>query len=126
MPISIVLEAANRPDFKLFRETLRGINIKRPRPTGRHPQGISLDKGYDFPEVETIARRFGFDLHLRHKGEEKIKLPKGFKARRWKVERSHSWFNRYRGVLIRWEKEAENYEAMLHIAAALMTARMTK
>jgi putative transposase len=125
IPISIVLAAANVPDYQLFQETVESIAIKRPKPTSRRPQGLSLDKGYEYDEVEESARRYGFDLHLRHKREKKRK-PKRGKARHWVVERAHSWFNRDRAVLIRWEKEPENYEAMLHIAAALMAYNAAK
>ncbi|HLZ69734.1 MAG TPA: transposase, partial [Dehalococcoidia bacterium] len=45
------------------------------------------------------------------------KLP-GYRARRWPVERTHSWMNRFRRILVRWEKKAENYTAMLHLACA--------
>ncbi len=37
-------------------------------------------------------------------------------ARRWVVERSHSWLNRYRRMLISWEKRVDTYLAMLHFA----------
>jgi transposase len=41
------------------------------------------------------------------------------------VERTHSWLHRFRGVLIRWEKKAENYLAMLHLAMGIITWRAT-
>lgn len=47
----------------------------------------------------------------------------GFRARRWDVERTHSWMNRFRRVLIRWEKRAETYPAFLHLACAAITWR---
>jgi len=39
------------------------------------------------------------------------------------VERTHSWMNRFRGILIRWEKKAANYIAMLHLSFAIITYR---
>jgi transposase len=42
------------------------------------------------------------------------------KARRWPVERTHSWINRFRRLLIRWEKLTDNFLAMLHFAFALI------
>jgi len=45
------------------------------------------------------------------------------RARRWVVERTHSWFNRFRRLLIRWEKKAENYVAFVHFACAWVTFR---
>lgn len=46
-----------------------------------------------------------------------------YRARRWVVERTHSWLNRFRCILIRWEKKKENYLAMLHLACAWMAVR---
>ena len=60
-----------------------------------------------------------------NRGEEAqaLKRRAGFKARRWVAERTHSWLNRYRAVLIRWEKKAANHIALLHLAFALITYR---
>jgi putative transposase len=34
------------------------------------------------------------------------------------VERTHSWLNRSRRLLVRWEKKTQNYLAFLHLACA--------
>lgn len=125
VPISVVVAPANVPDFRIFDETIQSIPVKRPRPTTGHPQGLCLDKGYEYPEIETLADMEKFELHLRRKREE-FRKPKRGKARRWVVERAHSWFNRNRAILIRWEKEPENYEAMLHIASAIIAFKASK
>ncbi|MDE2510858.1 MAG: transposase, partial [Elusimicrobia bacterium] len=52
-----------------------------------------------------------------------IKRAAGFKARRWVVERTHSWMNRFRRILIRWEKKPENYFGLLHLVCAIITIR---
>lgn len=97
--------------------------IRRPRPTKSAPQGMCLDKGYDFDEVRDILDEFGYTAHIRARGEEaqEIKKKTGRKARRWVVERTHSWMNRFRGVLIRWSKKPENYLALLHLSCAYIT-----
>ena len=59
--------------------------------------------------------------HVRPRGEEKVEKQQGKKARRWTVERSHSWLNRYRRLLIRWEKKAEIYLGLLALACAITT-----
>ncbi|MFZ0325859.1 MAG: transposase, partial [Nitrososphaeraceae archaeon] len=46
-----------------------------------------------------------------------------YRARRWVVERTHSWMNRFRRLLIRWEKKVENHIATLHFACAWITYR---
>lgn len=84
-----------------------------------------MDKGYDYDEVREIVAEFGFTAHIRSRGEEKKELKRNArsKARRWVVERTHSWMNRFRGILIRWNKKPENYIAMLHFAFAIITYR---
>ena len=75
--------------------------------------------------MREIAHEFGFTCHIRSRGEEKkaIASEAGFRARRWVVERTHSWFNRFRRILVRWEKRADTYLAMLHLACAVITWR---
>ena len=48
VPLAIVVAGANRNDFKLARDTVESIVIDRPRPTRLEPQGLCLDKGYDY------------------------------------------------------------------------------
>jgi len=67
---------------------------------------MPLDKAYDSAEVRDLVKEFGYTAHIRARGEEAqaIKRKAGFKARRWVVERTHSWMNRLRRIPIRWEK----------------------
>jgi transposase len=123
IPLGIADDGANRVDFKLSRQTLESIPIKRPKPTPEQPQNLCLDKGYDYDEVRELAVEFGFTAHIRCRGEEAkaLKQEAGFRARRWVVERTHSWLNRFRALLIRWSKKPENHLALLHLACALIT-----
>ena len=86
---------------------------------------MCLDKGYDYVEVRVLLEARGYTPHIRRRGEEiadKRAIP-GYRARRWVVERTHSWLNRFRHLLIRWEKKVENYEAFLHLAFAIIAFR---
>jgi putative transposase len=127
VPLGLAVEGANRNDFKMARATIMSIPIERPEPTPEKPQGVCLDKGYDFDEVRDLLAEFGFTAHIRARGEEAqaIKQEAGYKARRWVVERTHSWMNRFRRVLIRWDKKACNYLAFLHLACAFITYRQS-
>lgn len=111
--------------MKMVRETIEDIVVKRPEPTEAEPQGMCMDKGYDFQEVRDILVEFGFTAHIRSRGEEAKELAAeaGRRARRWVVERSHSWMNRFRRILIRWEKKSQNYIAFLHFACGLIACR---
>ncbi|MCS6911215.1 MAG: transposase, partial [Anaerolineales bacterium] len=68
---------------------------------------------------------FGFTAHIRARGEEAKALAAeaGKRARRWVVERTHSWLNRFRRILIRWEKKSQNDLAFLHFACGLIAFR---
>lgn len=111
--------------MKLTKATLASIEVKRPLATKQQKQNLCLDKGYDFDEVRELAREFKYTLHIRARGEDaqKIKRKAGNRARRWVVERTFSWMNRFRRILIRWEKKAENYLALLHFVCAIITYR---
>jgi putative transposase len=125
VPIGLEVDGANRHDMKLVRATLQRLVITRPEPTTEQPQGLCLDAGYDYDEVYAVLQEFGFTAHVRPRGDEAkaIKQEAGFKARRWVVERAHSWMNRFRRLLIRWDKKPENYLAFLHFACGLLAFR---
>ena len=125
MPIGLAIEGAHRHDMKLVRETIESMVVDRPEPAAEQPQGMCLDKGYDYQEVRDTLCEFGFTAHIRSRGEEakELRTEAGKRARRWVVERSHSWLNRFRRLLIRWEKKPENYIAFLHFACALIAFR---
>ena len=120
VPIGLAVGGANVNDFKLARATLESIPVKRPRSSMHKPQHLCLDKGYDYDEVRDLAEEFRFTAHIRSRGEEAqlIRRRARFKARRWVAERTHSWMNRFRRVLIRWEKKPENYLGLLHVTLA--------
>ncbi len=120
VPIAVAVAGANKNDFKLVEETIQSVPIERPAPTPEKPQGMCMDKGYDYDEVRALLCEFGFTAHIRARGEEAqaIKKEAGYKARRWVVERTHSWMNRFRRILTRWEKKPGNYLALLHLACA--------
>ena len=128
LPIGLAVEGANRNDFKMGRATLESVPIDRPKPTSGQPQHLCLDKGYDYDEVRELGKEFGYTLHIRPRKEEEqaIKWQVGFKARRWVVERTHSWMNRFRGVLILWEKKIENYLGLsISLVLLLLTVLRT-
>jgi putative transposase len=125
VPIGLVIAEAHRHDCKLVGLTLESIAVSRPEPTRKKPQGMCLDKGYDSQEVRELLRTFGYTAHICSRGEEAqaIKRHAGFQARRWVVERTHSWMNRFRRILTRWEKKPENFLALLHLVCAIITFR---
>jgi putative transposase len=127
IPVGLEIEGANRPDMKLVAETLAGVpqSVEDKRlehlRMGQEEQGLCMDAGCDYSEVREVVWEFGYTPHIRSRGEEVKAKQAGKRARRWVVERTHSWLNRYRRLLVRGEKKAHNYLAMLHFACALIT-----
>lgn len=88
--------------MKLVQPTLEALETERPSLLVVWPQGLCMDKGYDYAEIWQLAVDLGYRPHIRSRGEEKQKRKAGQRAHRWVVERTHSWLNRFRGLLIRW------------------------
>ena len=139
MPLGVAVEGANCHDMKLFLRTLLSVPIERPEPSQEHPQHVVLDAGYDYDSVYEQAVALGLIPHIRpnkgivgnaanrkRRAEAPQKEAVGRKARRWVVERLHSWVNRYRHLLVRWAKKFENYLAMLHLALAHILFKQTR
>lgn len=124
MPVGLAVAGDNCVDFKLVRETINSIPIERPRPTRRAPQGMCLDKGYDYLEVWESMEESGFTPHIAIRDPDALAVRHpGAGARRWVVERTHSWMNRFRGILTCWCKKPENFLGLLHFACGLIAFR---
>jgi len=127
-PLSVVVAGANAPDKTLALETLDSIPIERPEKVVYCLEHLSLDAGYNYKEVIAGVLERDYHLHLSPPAKDKPEVPveKKYPARRWVVERTHSWHNRFRRLLIRWEKKVENYYAMIDLASALITWRIVR
>jgi putative transposase len=121
----LALAGAPINDHKLMRQTLETIAAARPQPAPEAPHNLCPDKGCDDAEPRALAEEFTFTLHLRTRGEETREAARhaGAKARRWVVERTHSWLNRFRSILIRWAKKPANYPALLPFACGIICWR---
>ena len=125
-PLSVVVTAANTHDKTVALATLDNLIVERPAKLVYRIHHLCLDKGYDYADVIAGVLARDYILHLKKRGEDSrlVKGAKKYPARRWVVERTHSWMNRFRRLLIRWEKKVENYEAMVHLACALILYRL--
>jgi putative transposase len=106
---------------KAATETLDSVIVERPL----KKQNLCLDKGYDYPEIERESTKRRYLPHIRHRGEELIKLRYYYSAKRWVVvERTNSWWhNRFRKLLVRYEKKSENYLALVCLACCIIVYR---
>ncbi|MEL7306232.1 MAG: IS5 family transposase [Myxococcota bacterium] len=120
LPVGLVVTGANRNDMTQVEAVLDSMPVV----SFESEQHLCADKGYDFDGVRSALSASGYVSHILSRGQERvaIKLP-GYRARRWVVEAAHSWLNRFRRLLVRWEKKADNYAALLHLACAVIVWR---
>lgn len=127
-----MLSGANRTDMKKLADLLDAQLVACPLaadpadPTVG-PQ-LCLDRGYDYTACRQAATRRGYTPHIPPKASaEQPLLPPGHPdrhpPRRWVVEAGHSWFNRFRRLLIRWDKQAASYLGFVQLAACLIIYR---
>ena len=119
IPVSVVITSANTHDMKAATETLDRTVVKRPL----NKQNLCLDKGYDYPEIERESTKRRYVPHIRHRGEEKELIKLRYSVRKWIVERTNSWHNRFRKLLVRYEKKSENYLALVCLACCIIVYR---
>lgn len=125
LPLGIVISGANTPDGPLLERTLLAMPIERPAPQTT-PQHLCLDKAYSGEPYTTVAEAAGYTVHVPDKANAKQKRkrqPGRRKPRRWIVEVAHSWINRFRRLLIHWEKKGCNYLSQLYFACAIICWR---
>ena len=121
----MVVAGANVHDTKLLKATLEAVVVERPEPTPAAPQHLCLDKGYDNPTGWQATLEAGYEPHIRRIGEEKFdeRKRKRRPARRWVVERTLGWLSKCRAILVRYDKKACNYLALIMLACALFWYR---
>jgi transposase len=115
----VVITGANMHDKWMVGPTLDDSVFLSSRGP-RRPKNLCLDKGYDYPDTEREVRWRGIVPHIRRRGERRMVGCIRGKPRRWVVERTNSWHNQFRGLLVRWERRAANYLALVQIASALI------
>jgi putative transposase len=127
VPLALVLSGANRHDMKKLADLLDAVVLARPDPH-TEAQHLCLDRGYDYDACRDAASSRGYTPHIPPKATKTQPLPppddpQRHPPRRWVVEVGHAWFNRFRRVLIRWEKQAANYLGFVQVAACLIVYR---
>ena len=146
IPLSAVMSSANTHDIKLATVVMDNTIIKRSSSSSssttklnlsrkRKLQHLCLDKAYNSAQEEQELIKRGYVLHIsckKKKGEEddkeeKIKeaIPnhKKHSAKRWVVERTNSWHNRFRKLFTRYEKKVENYLGLVQFSCCIIIYR---
>jgi transposase len=137
IPLSAVISSASTHDVKLVTGVVdnavakRHISSPKTNTERKRRQHLCLDKAYSSkPEKQDLIRR-GYVPHLpykRKRGEvktETLKMSnrKKHPARRWVVERTNSWHNRFRKLYARYEKKAGNYLGLVQFSCCIIIYR---
>ena len=127
-PLAVEITGANTHDKTVALATLDGIVVERPEKVVYRLHHLCLDQGYDYADVIEGVQERDYHLHLAKSPAEQAARPgqKKHPARRWVVERTHAWHNRFRRLLIRWEKKSTHYQAFIHVASVLIIFRIVE
>ena len=123
--LSVIITSANTHDVTVAIETVDSMVIKRPslsKPKHKQKQNLCVDKAYHSKEIEQEIVKRGYIPHIRHRREERI-FHRKHPARRWVVERTNSWHNRFRKLFTRYEKKDENYLTLVKLANSIIIYR---
>ncbi len=99
--------------------------IKRCTPKQRRSKHLCADAGYRGKNAMQIILAHGYIPHVvgrKSEAQHKKRNPQR-KARSWVVEACHGWFNRFRKLLVRYEKLEHSFMALNHLAAAIIAWR---
>ena len=125
VPLSLIVTGANVNDGKRLEAVLAAIVVKRAAPAQRRSKHLCADAAYRSAQNLRIIEEHGYIAHVvdrRQEADAKRRDPNK-KARRWVVEVCHSWFNRFRKLLVRYEKLERSFVALNHLAAAIIAFR---
>ena len=134
--LSMVLTAANINDTTMMTETIDRIRVPRPgrgRPRTR-PERVLADKGYPSKANRSYLSKRGIKATIPDRADQQQnRINKGFRRRQATSlrcrtvqrpqRRSKRSFNRlknWRGIAMRSDKTARNYQAGVTLAAALI------
>ena len=121
VPLATLVTAANVNDHTALPELLAArLAVVPPR---LERPGLCLDAAFDNAATEALVAAADYTPHIRRRGEARPSHDPRVESRRWPVERTPAWHNRFRRLLIRWEKKVQNWLALIPFANALIAFR---
>jgi transposase len=139
IPLSAVITSANKHDIKAVTDVIDNSVIKRTfvsskrkkrRRRGLEYHHLCLDRAYQSKLIEQEIIKRGYVLHIPNKRKRgqilKNTIQKTYypsKNKRWVVERTNSWHNRFRKLFTRYEKKVENYLGLVQLSCSIIIYR---
>jgi transposase len=127
-PLGVHVEAATPSEVRLVEPTLVNGRIGGRRAKRRKPRRLIADRGYDSnPLRELLVKRDIEPIIPKRRNNRKATHQDGRKLRRykrrWIIERTNSWLQTFRKLVVRYERSSKVFTALVHLACALTTLR---
>ena len=130
VPLGVHLDSASPHESTLIERTLDAVAVPREgrgRPR-KNPDRVIYDRAGDSDPLRKRLKKRGIEWICPHRANRvKPKLQDGRKLRRyrrrWKVERTFSWYGNFRRLVVRYEHHIEMYRAFFHVACVIITLR---
>jgi transposase len=122
LPLALRTESASPAEVKLVTATLEA------RIVAEVPERLIGDKAYDSDRLdEQLLQEYGTEMIAPNKVNRRVATQDGRPlrryVRRYKIERLFSWLFNFRRLVVRYEYHAENFQGLVHLAAAVILLR---
>ena len=130
-PLGLHVDSASPAEVKLLVPTLETVRVGSAHQPGRPrktPERLIADRGYDSNQArETLVNR-GIEPVIPARSNNTIATHQDGRSlrryqRRWIIERTNAWLQNYRRLVVRYERSAEIYTALVHMACALIVLK---
>jgi putative transposase len=116
IPLAIKVSAGNTHDSRLCISTIDACIYQR-KPAFKT---IELDAAFDARSIKEALKKRKYGYRISENKRRKKAVSHEKHRFRWTVERTHSWINRFRRLLIRWDKKMSNFLGMLQFACQII------
>jgi transposase len=122
LPVGITVASATPAEVKLVEQTIESI------PGEKYPERLIGDMAYDSdPLAQELDDKYGIELIAPNRRNRKYKSQDGRPLRRykrrWKVERLWAWLGNFRRLVVRYERNIDNYLSFLYLGCTLILLR---
>jgi transposase len=127
-PLGIHVEKASPAEVKLLEPTLKNGRIGNRRAKRRKPKRLIADRGYDSNAVRVLLVKRDIEPIIPARSNNRVATHQDGRKlrrykRRWVVERTNAWLQNFRRLVVRYERSAKNFTALVHLACALTTLK---
>ena len=120
-PVAVHVESATPHEVTLVNATLAE------RFVSRVPERLVGDNAYESDQLDQDLAERGVELIAPHRSDRTRNTQDGRPLRRyrrrWKVERLFAWLQNFRRIVVRYERNPENFLGMLRLACCLILMR---